>query len=368
MSEVEALEMAHQATTGNGDVIGVSLSFLYEFLQLHRDMIDDNTTTADVVKNIIIPETAHTKLSYVQTFLNTEEKSTYVSNLDKHSCNRTKLVRRHIASVEPKAEDPFLAFLSHAWIMPFRILVEIAKQASLDYYCTNILPEDAFTEYQFDDFEAHKSEFIQYEFKESEIKDSCYFWIDIFCKNQHIPSPAIEEFHRALKTANHAVISMWPLFLPTALDRIWCIFEIWTASKLKIHLQMAFTKNDFELFASDHIAMYRKAGRELALDTTSPSPFDTEACKKKREPYTAANKEILTSFKEYLDNSFKVDVRNAKATVPEDREIILDLIKASELDIDNLNESTLRALEVGLCKHLRSYHEPCIMNRGCSIQ
>lgn len=48
------------------ETYGVSLSFLLEFLEEHKDVIGDKTTTAEVVSNIIVPATAESKLTYLE--------------------------------------------------------------------------------------------------------------------------------------------------------------------------------------------------------------------------------------------------------------------------------------------------------------
>jgi hypothetical protein len=59
---------------------GVSLRFLMKFIKDHN--IPESMTTAEVVYNIIIPETADSKLSYVEgKLLKGGEKSPFVSDL-----------------------------------------------------------------------------------------------------------------------------------------------------------------------------------------------------------------------------------------------------------------------------------------------
>jgi hypothetical protein len=33
-----------------------------------------------------------------------------------------------------------------------------------------------------------------------------YFWIDVFCKNQHLPAPAMEEFKNAMKASGKLLV------------------------------------------------------------------------------------------------------------------------------------------------------------------
>jgi hypothetical protein len=66
-------------------------------------------------------------------------------------------------------------FLSHAGSMPFMKLVNIAMSA------LRVIHTD--------------TEYVQ---NMEHYKDISFLWIDIFCKNQHVPAPAMDEFESAM--------------------------------------------------------------------------------------------------------------------------------------------------------------------------
>jgi hypothetical protein len=74
-------------------------------------------------------------------------------------------------------------FLSHCWQMPFHSLV---NGSEIEH--SFVLHADA-TEREWD----------------------FYYWIDVFCKNQHLPAPATDEFKYAMKSAG----TVLPFFLLT---------------------------------------------------------------------------------------------------------------------------------------------------------
>ena len=156
----------------------------------------------------------------------------------------------------------------------------------------------------------------------SEYANKCFFWMDVFCKNQHIPAPAMDEFETAMKLSQQVVLVLYPIAQikvpyssnqaqnkavkeqllqdardgkipqPIVLSRIWCLFEVMTCLKMKKALMPAVADNQLELLHSD---------------------------------------------------LFIVDVSKAQATVPADIELILGLVKSS-IGIDEMNKQVKEAI------------------------
>lgn len=278
----------------------VSLEFLLHFLKEHPEA--ENMTTGEVVDKIIIPETKESQLTYVEEHL-----------VDKHP--------QYLCVMTPKGYgfDNQVSFLSHAWLMPFRTVIDIAVSSM----------RALFTRFGYipplEDY-AHKS----------------FFWMDIFCKNQHIPTPAMDEFETAMRLSNQVVLALYPVTQvninyvgdladynaqvrktiedaengktpqPIVLSRIWCLFEIMTCLNMKKSLVPA--------VADDHLATIRP---EL----------------------------------------FMVDVCKAQATVPADVDMILGLVKAS-VGIEEMNRLVKKAVLDSLSYQIASLDPSCFDGDG----
>lgn len=79
-----------KVTIPSNMVWGVSLRFLLDFLELHKDVIEDTTTTGTVVHDIIIPETKQSKQSYVNACI-LKKNPHYLSDLRKGFRRSTRL-------------------------------------------------------------------------------------------------------------------------------------------------------------------------------------------------------------------------------------------------------------------------------------
>jgi hypothetical protein len=238
---------------------GVSLTFLLHFLETHD--IPNDMTTGEVVETIIKPETVDSKQTYLKAKLWNQHPEYY--------CKLTAedVAKRHYTDFG--SQFIYAAFLSHAWLMPFRQLVDIATVGpgtKLSPGYNTVLSPD---------------------------KMSCYFWIDVFCKNQHVPAPAMEEFHAAIASPGTVLIAMWPS-KPIALSRIWCLFEMYTAIAIQAHTHHVFTDDCF-----NQVCIGKRATEYGPMDRA----WDTEA--------------------------LAVNVLDSVATVPADRDMILGLIENS---------------------------------------
>ena len=158
-------------------VMGVSLRFLKEFVA--SNAIPPEMITAKVVSDIVVPKTSSSK----ETFINAHLLSTphFVNDLRKGYSKDKNVLTKGGNGFYSKLNG-FNAFLSHAWAMPFLELVSIAENAAHVHF-------------------ESQTELLLSICDSEDILDSSFFWIDVFCKNQHIPAPAMDEFHKALKAS-----------------------------------------------------------------------------------------------------------------------------------------------------------------------
>lgn len=157
-------------------VIGVSLRFLLNFLQESNTTISEAMTTAEVVRDIIVPRTASTKETYVNSHLLGHPE--YITDL-RTDYRKDKALKFWCANGCFIFTSGFFCFLSHAWAMPFHTLIDIAKQAAMLHF-------------------TQQSNMLIHIHEKDDILDNSFFWIDVFCKNQHIPAPAMEEFYKVV--------------------------------------------------------------------------------------------------------------------------------------------------------------------------
>jgi hypothetical protein len=143
----------------DGACYGVNLAFLRNFIKVNQIPSSD-MTTAEVVERYIKPQTL-------------EAQSAFMNKIfpDKQFWTDLRPNRRKIAG--KKGVRCF--FLSHCWQMPFHCLVNAVENATE-------IKHNFFTDAR-------------------ERTWDFYFWIDIFCKNQHLPAPAMDEFKNAMKSS-----------------------------------------------------------------------------------------------------------------------------------------------------------------------
>jgi hypothetical protein len=144
------------------------------------------------------------------------------------------------------------------------------------------------------------------EHHEAEYGSGQYYWIDIIALNQHATEQAHDEKeNRALlidldtaintSTAVVAQIDRWDE--PVALQRIWCLFEMWRAIELGRPIYMGFPQAEAERFASE-------------LETRS-----------------ADIEQMIAS----------INIENAAATMQTDKDMIVSQV-ASTVGVDAFNE------------------------------
>ncbi len=193
---------------------GVSLQFLHHFIDKYN--ISETMTTAEVVRDIIIPETSDTK----QTFLESKLSQSYPHYWSDLRENHRRYPPQKYGLT--KDFDGF-AFVSHAWCIPFRTLVNSVQRSWVRKWNTDV---------QFFILYADECNLVE------EYDDRVFLWVDVFCKNQHIPSPAMEEFYRAIEIPRSVLAVFYPGDNPIAINRIWCLFELFTAIRLGVSLRI----------------------------------------------------------------------------------------------------------------------------------
>lgn len=277
---------------------GVSLVFIKSFIEKFN--ISDTMTTDEVVNQIIIPETIGIRTEFVQRVKHIEM---FCSDLRYDHRNKYSVVTKGTAhskrSVSHHISKTY--FFSHCWQMPFVNMVSIIENVGRE------------TNGDVVSFAKHS-----------------YFWIDVFCKNQHVPAPAMDEFKMAMISAGGAlfgflcskdymiifslictgelVIALWPR-KPIAVTRIWCLYELWCAINNKIHINASFVDND-----------------KLAV------------------LYNAMKAKDKSSL-------FEVKVENATARRPEDIVLILDIIESS-VGVTEMNKIVNKEFGESVHRHL----------------
>ncbi|KAG2431289.1 hypothetical protein HYH02_013420 [Chlamydomonas schloesseri] len=140
------------------------------------------------------------------------------------------------------------------------------------------------------------------------------FWIDIFHKNQW-QSVAVHDLSDNLRLSGRVALVVFPFPQPLVLTRVWCLFEIMTALQLDVPIKLCCSPASFNGFWK---AMRDKGGS-----------------------YASITPEILAEVE-------ALDVSTAQATVPADKDMILDMIRNS-IGIGDMNKQ-VKELFVKLLK------------------
>lgn len=275
---------------------GVSARFLVEYC-LSRPAIQKDHTTDHVVHQQVKPETAPFHLSWIDAF---PEPALHALPT---SCRDNRL-------------GPASMFVSHAWAAPWMSVVQAvvleqligpkdSKQAVLGAFEVDAsavgmeLYERANTANMGRQLE------IMLEALDGCTKPVRYFWLDIFCKNQHdIDSDdTAVELSTTLKQTGQAMLVLEPLDNPISLSRVWCLFEVLTCVKAEVGMDIA------PSFAGMH------SMDDLVLHNRGKLVSATVA-----DPMVGA----LVAHRGEMCGS--IHVEQAKAAVEHDRKMILDLV------------------------------------------
>jgi hypothetical protein len=337
------LNLAREADSVNlqasPSYFGVSLYFLKEFVRTNH-ISDPNLTTGQVVQQYIVPQTREYKSSYVNAMVSNDSLSCHKPIADCISDLRTS--RRHHNHVWYQLgnlqcyHEGLLAFVSHAWFMPFLQLLDIVEVAMNQYY--NPSGEKNLHEQRDDNFDTTDSnKFQQYNyFSKDQLDQSCYFWIDIFCKNQHNPAPDMEEFHQMIKACDKVIVCVESPERPISFQRIWCIYEIWMATFYNLDILPTMSSTVYNFISETSKGLFNESRhlfkqRHLEIDVISPESI-------------AKTEEFKQRFVSQVRQMLNVDVANAKATFQADIDMILNLIK-DKMSLEEFNrrimESTL---------------------------
>mmetsp|Transcript_3070 Transcript_3070/g.4260 ORF Transcript_3070/g.4260 Transcript_3070/m.4260 type:complete len:372 (+) Transcript_3070:1-1116(+) len=211
--------------------------------------------------------------------------------------------------------------------MPFQELLRIAQNAAKLYFTSyaNLLTRIC---------------------DEDDILDASFFWIDVFCKNQHIPAPAMEEFHKALKAPGKAVIALHPKE-PVAFQRIWCLFEIWTAIVNDVTIIPTMSEEAYSYFNETTVTNFKSRP-----DLLVPIPAGDSKTIEKRTVVTNTFKE---KFWKEMESKIHIHVEDATATYPADIVTIMELIHQST-SVSQLNNDIFKAVCDTLWKRIENDH------------
>ncbi|KAG2431288.1 hypothetical protein HYH02_013419 [Chlamydomonas schloesseri] len=133
------------------------------------------------------------------------------------------------------------------------------------------------------------------------------FWIDIFHKNQW-QSVAVHDLSDNLRLSGRVALVVFPFPQPLVLTRVWCLFEIMTALQLDVPIKLCRSPAALEGFRSKMLA--HAGGWDFSESVITP--------------------EILAEVE-------ALDVSTAQATVPADKDMILDMIRNS-IGIGDMNK------------------------------
>jgi hypothetical protein len=312
-----------------GGPYGVSLQYLFHFLDKYN--ISETMTTAEVVREIIIPETFDSK----QTFLEAKLSSAYP-----YYCSDLRLHhRKYPPSSALVASFDLYAFVSHAWAIPFRTLVFSILKSCLTRWNSSIT---------FFILYSQQANLVE------EFGDRVFLWIDVFCKNQHLPSPALDEFYLAIETPQLVIAILYPAINPIAINRVWCLFELFTAIRLNIRLQIAAPDDSLyckivEIYLQEQYLQEEREREAQLASADSPSTVVANPTRPPYPPNTASQRadrfSILGTPKliEYLQQVLTVDVERAQATVPDDIALILGLIR-QHVGVNEMNQTIYKYL------------------------
>jgi hypothetical protein len=159
---------------------------------------------------------------------------------------------------------------------------------------------------------------------------AAFFWIDVFCKNQHAPAPAMQEFRSSIQAPGCCVVAMSPV-RALAVTRIWCLYEIWTASILEgVQIIPTYCSGEYaELMAGTLDEINQKSSVDV----------------------------ILRTLRRAVHDELRVDILQATATRPEDIATIMDLIREQcEGGVEKLNGVIEDVVATALFDRLKVTH------------
>ena len=177
-----------------------------------------------------------------------------------------------------------------------------------------------------------------------EVKEN-YYWIDIFCKNQHIveSDETADELKRTVSSVAEIVLILNPLRDPIMLSRVWCLFEMFEALVCKVKITGLVSISC--MLDLNNIIMKDRSLGAAVFHNKGKVPF--QATKRERKgvesassvAFTGCLKRVLDACDSAREEAVKnIDIQTAQATLQSDRSIILSKIE-SNLGIINMNLS-----------------------------
>jgi hypothetical protein len=144
----------------------------------------------------------------------------------------------------------------------------------------------------------------------------------------------MQEFRASILAPGRCVVAMSPV-RALAVTRIWCLYEIWTASVLEgVQIIPTFPQRDYEVLM-----------RSTLAEVESKSSVDVIG----RTLFQAVHDEL------------QVDILRATATRPEDIGTIMDMIKEENPDgVEKLNYVIEDVIATALFERLKTTH--CVYN------
>eukprot|EP00457_Paulinella_chromatophora_P001938 gb/GEZN01001941.1/.p1 GENE.gb/GEZN01001941.1/~~gb/GEZN01001941.1/.p1 ORF type:complete len:909 (+),score=110.38 gb/GEZN01001941.1/:2-2728(+) len=205
--------------------------------------------------------------------------------------------------VPPEHKGPGTVFVSHSWGYPFWSLLE-----SLIYY-----------ELGYDRKSHMYLTLAQIKAKAAAKENKSYFWIDIFCKAQHVVNSGDtqKELARCVKSTGTFLFVTHPMD-NWSLKRVWCLFEVQIALQQEVAILIGLTGRFVDQLETNHMNW------QLTLPGQKPRRWN--------------------DIHEYVPPG-SVDVSRAQATVESDRVMILKWIQESAGGFDAMNKAVLEALE-----------------------
>lgn len=167
--------------------------------------------------------------------------------------------------------------------------------------------------------------------------DTSFFWVDVFCKNQHKPAPDMEEFDSTLKAAGRAVISLYPSNAPIAFTRIWCLYELWTVARENHQLICTLHDDALSYFGSECEDEFKSRPEYFEEVQVYGYQIDESdhGLLKGRNVFT---EEVKQRFIGRMKSKLTVHIETADARYPKDRDDILEKIRSS-MGYERLNET-----------------------------
>lgn len=117
---------------------------------------------------------------------------------------------------------------------------------------------------------------------------------------------------------------------PIAFQRVWCLFEIWTAIENNVTLLPTMSTETFDYFAETSKTLFDSNPK-----LREPVPTGDRAMIDKRKKVTD---EFYEKFKIEMSKKINVHIEKAQATVPADIDLILGLVRES-VGVEKLNST-----------------------------